>query len=1371
MRRQTVLPLAVLATAALVSSCKGDDPVESRLGESQLIVLLSTQLDSIPEATSKSLTARVMDASGVLKSDPITWRSTNPEVAAVSAGLVTGVSAGVADVIASAGTAADTARIVVTPNEIYVDVQPSAAAVMMGDTLDFVAKVRDRNGDIIPATNYVWVVSDTSAAELLSPGSVKTKKEGDVAVTVTVGERRGTSTIQIVRHPVASVTITPGTANVYPDSTLELEAIPRDQVGRETEANITWGSSNYGVATVTQDGVVRGVSAGFAVITATAGSKTASATINVLGKPARMLTLQIPDTALVGIEVQATATPMDAVGAQLTGRTIAWQSSNPSVATITNTGIIKGVNGGATNISAIVDGISATKRLTVRSRTAAQIAISPSTPSARVGQSIQLLARILDAQGLEISAPVIWSSSNNSIATVSSTGVLSAVAAGSVIINASYSGLAATAVATVGDIAVASLEVSPSAASLAANGQVTLTATARAADGSILVGRGVTWTSSNPTVATVAATGNVTAVGSGSVTIQASVEGRTASANISVASPPPAPVATVVVTLANGALNVGQTTQASAVLKDASGNTLTGRTITWSSLSDAVASVSASGLVTAKGAGTVAIMAQSEGKSGTASLTVNTPPPSSVAQVQLDVPTQDLAVGATVQSVVTLLDAQGNVLTGRTVTYSTDNPTILGVSATGLLTGIAAGTTNVRVSSGGISASKSIRVLSATSSPVLASIVVQAPTGALTVGQSVQATAVAKDQNQQSMSASFTWTTSAPSVATVSSNGLVTGVGAGSVNITAASSGITGTKSFTITAPSPAAVANVTVALIPNSVSTGATSQAIVTLKDASGNVLTGRQVTFSSSSSSVATVTSSGLVTAVAAGTAMIMATSEGISSSASLTVTGTSAPILVAELPRRVPTMPSGLASLACTVNVAAGGLQAALNAARGGDVLCLTGTHTGSFSVPPRTDAGWVVIRSAGTIPSGRMRPSAAGSIAKIVTPMTGGGSALRFPARSARTLVLGVELTSVSSLVDGPTAIVEVGTGSETSLSDLPTDIVFERVYIHGWPTQRIRRAFAFNGAAQTVRDSWCSEIHALAFDSQCVASWNGSGPILIENNTLEAASENIAFGGTPPKVPGVVPSDITIRRNHIAKPLAWKGAGWNVKNLVESKSSVRVLVEDNVLEGAWPEGQTGNILLLKAVNPGGCRWCTTSDWTFRWNLIRSVSDGFAFAGRSEVAYGTVDSTVQRVLVEDNWIEPMGAAPYSGPGRLLTFQLDNRNIVVRRNVFESVTGSQASAVIFGDNTTRDLEMTGNVFPRGQYGLFAGGSSEGLPSWTYGAQGTKMWSNQMIGSSSATYPAGTSWNSTLSQAVSRAGLARANIDARVVGVVIQP
>jgi hypothetical protein len=386
-----------------------------------------------------------------------------------------------------------------------------------------------------------------------------------------------------------------------------------------------------------------------------------------------------------------------------------------------------------------------------------------------------------------------------------------------------------------------------------------------------------------------------------------------------------------------------------------------------------------------------------------------------------------------------------------------------------------------------------------------------------------------------------------------------------------------------------------------------------------------------------------------------------------------------------------------------------------------------------------------------------------------------SALRFNARSVRTLVLGVEITGPCGSRSGPetVALVEVGTSYESTVAELPTDIAFERVYVHGCATQRTRRAFALNGGAQTVRDSWCSEIHS-DFDSQCVISWNGTGPILVENNTLEAASENIMLGGADMRLPGVVPSDVTIRRNHIAKPIAWKGAGWNVKNLVETKFSARVLIEGNVIEGAWLDGQTGYAFVLKSSNAfgtGGCTWCSSSDWTIRRNLIRNVASGFTLGGRADNTQ--TDSSNRRMVIEENWVEPINVGQYTGEGRPFMFTRDNSDIVIRKNVFE---GGGASAAILFDGTpnpARNLTVTNNVIPRGTYGLLTGGSSEGLPSWTVGPQGTKTWSaNALIGSSNATYPAGTSWYSSWSAAVAAVGaITRSALDALIDGVVIPP
>src|SRR5206468_527293 len=150
-----------------------------------------------------------------------------------------------------------------------------------------------------------------------------------------------------------------------------------------------------------------------------------------------------------------------------------------------------------------------------------------------------------------------------------------------------------------------------------------LSAVTKDAAGNTLTGRVVTWSSSNIAVATVDGSGLVTAVAAGSATITATSEGKSGTAAITVT---PVPVATVTVSPASASIFVAGTQQLSAVTKDSAGGTLTGRVVTWASSNTAIATVSASGLVTGVAVGSVTITATSEGKSGSAAVTVQTQP-------------------------------------------------------------------------------------------------------------------------------------------------------------------------------------------------------------------------------------------------------------------------------------------------------------------------------------------------------------------------------------------------------------------------------------------------------------------------------------------------------------------------------------------------------------------------------------------------------------------------------------------------------------------------------------------------------------------------------------------------------------------------
>jgi hypothetical protein len=149
----------------------------------------------------------------------------------------------------------------------------------------------------------------------------------------------------------------------------------------------------------------------------------------------------------------------------------------------------------------------------------------------------------------------------------------------------------------------------------------------------------------------------------------------------------------------------------------------------------------------------------------------------------------------------------------------------------------------------------------------------------------------------------------------------------------------------------------------------------------------------------------------------------------------------------------------------------------------------------------------------------------------------------------------------------------------------------------------------NGARLAVVDSYLENFHDANGDSQAIAGWNGPGPFQIVNNFLEAASENVMFGGADPAIPDLVPADIEIRRNLMTKRQTWKASGVPVKNAFELKNARRVIVDGNTFEHVWPSGQDGTAIVLKSVNQDGhCAWCVTEYVTFSNNIVTDAANG-------------------------------------------------------------------------------------------------------------------------------------------------------------------
>jgi hypothetical protein len=126
-------------------------------------------------------------------------------------------------------------------------------------------------------------------------------------------------------------------------------------------------------------------------------------------------------------------------------------------------------------------------------------------------------------------------------------------------------------------------------------------------------------------------------------------------------------------------------------------------------------------------------------------------------------------------------------------------------------------------------------------------------------------------------------------------------------------------------------------------------------------------------------------------------------------------------------------------------------------------------------------------------------------------------------------------------EGWGTLISIGTSGtkQSTLASVPSDIVLDRVFVHGHPVKGQKRCIQLNGRRVDVLGSYISGCTSFALDAQAIGGWNGPGPFRIVNNYLEASGENVMFGGADPSITGLVPSDIEMRRNHFYKPLVWR----------------------------------------------------------------------------------------------------------------------------------------------------------------------------------------------------------------------------------------
>jgi hypothetical protein len=383
--------------------------------------------------------------------------------------------------------------------------------------------------------------------------------------------------------------------------------------------------------------------------------------------------------------------------------------------------------------------------------------------------------------------------------------------------------------------------------------------------------------------------------------------------------------------------------------------------------------------------------------------------------------------------------------------------------------------------------------------------------------------------------------------------------------------------------------------------------------------------------------------------------------------------------------------------TIAVHAGDdLQAALDEAQPGDnvVIDAGASFVGPFHLRAKTGSGWIVVRSADPAlpPAGtRVMPADASHMPKILAPTS--DNALVADAGASHWRVVGVEVAPSDPSTPIVYDMVVLGDPTQTTLNEVADHIVLDRVYVHGTPTASIKRGVNLASAWTAVIDSWISDIHVAGQDSQAIACTNGPGPYAIVDDHLEAAGENVLFGGDDPAVPALVPSDIEIVRNHFYKPVSWKqndpsyaGTPWTVKNILELKNAQRVLVACNVIENCWTQAQVGFAILLTPRNQNGSApWSTVQDVTIIDNVVRHSGSAIDTLGTDDTY---PSGPLARVLLQNNLFYDIDGTRWDGAGQFLQL-LDgvsaikvDHNTVVQSGDIVAAGGAQDTGVTFTD-----------------------------------------------------------------------------------------
>ena len=385
--------------------------------------------------------------------------------------------------------------------------------------------------------------------------------------------------------------------------------------------------------------------------------------------------------------------------------------------------------------------------------------------------------------------------------------------------------------------------------------------------------------------------------------------------------------------------------------------------------------------------------------------------------------------------------------------------------------------------------------------------------------------------------------------------------------------------------------------------------------------------------------------------------------------------------------------------TITVKRGGnFQTALDRAKAGDTIRLEAGETfeGNFVLPNKTGNEFITIRSSADdtqLPPENTRISPkeyAAALPKISSTTT--EPVINTVDGSHHYRFVNIEFGGTK---DGVGNIIKIGSSTEQRIEDLPHHIEFDRVYVHSTSSQGQRRGIAANGKYIRIINSYFSGITRKGEESQAIGIWSTDGPIEIANNYLEAAAENILFGGAGSYLK-LVPTDCIVRDNHLNKPLNWREEGWTVKNLFEIKNARRVKIENNLMTNNWGDAQDGTAILFSTHADNG-KATIIEDIMFIGNIVRGSGNGISVAGPE-------GSGGHNLVIRNNSFEDISGQKWDGTGFFMK-SADWDGLTIENN-----TIINAGTIINAYGPVKNFTFRNNIVFENEYGFKGDSTASG-------------------------------------------------------------